>query len=206
MPPRTPRAPIISIDSGGHRARVLRRRDELVLAHTGMVPPIAQRIKERLPDSFEIADLIATGNLALVRAATRYRPRQHGWAPFTAFARPRVAGAIIDSIRRRHWTENTRERLPENFEVPFCDPFAEEAVAAIDEDRELCKDRYGRLVKPLAAALEQLTARERLVLGAYYAENCEDVAMVGGILGISAVRVTAEHDAAIAKLRARMLA
>lgn len=198
-------APVVSIDSGGHRARVLARRDALVETHLSLVPPIAAQIKRTLPACFELEDLIGAGNFGLVRAATRYRPQRHGDCPFSAFARPRIRGAILDSVRRKAWEEQARRgEMPENFEVAFRDPFDEEAAVAIDEERTLGRDRWGRRRKPLAIALSRLTARQRIVLGAYYAENSASVADAGNALGLSPAEVAREHDSAIASLRRLM--
>jgi RNA polymerase sigma factor (sigma-70 family) len=105
--------PVVSIDSGGYRARFLAKRDALVEAHLHLVPPIAQRIHRGLPPSFDLDDLLATGYLALIHIATRYRPRVHGGTPFSAFARPRIRGEILNSFRRRRYDENTRPPLDE---------------------------------------------------------------------------------------------
>ncbi len=118
------RSPVVSIDSGSHRARFLAHRDELVEAHLHLVPPIAKYIHSSLPPSFDYDDLLATGYLALVHVATRYRPAEHDGTPFSAFARPRIRGAILDSVRRRHWFENTHEPLEAAAE-PAADPSIE---------------------------------------------------------------------------------
>src|ERR1700685_3975768 len=88
-------APVFSIDAGGHRERVLAARDKLVVENMALVPPIALRLKLTLRPAFEMADLIAEGNVGLIRAATRYRPQKYGGAPFSAFARPRIRGAML---------------------------------------------------------------------------------------------------------------
>jgi RNA polymerase sigma factor (sigma-70 family) len=98
---------VICIETGEHRGRVLQARDELIKKHTYLVPPIARRIHKSLPPSFDIDDLIGEGNLGLLRAAIRYKPRAHGGTPFSAYARRVISGAIRDSYRRRHWTNAT---------------------------------------------------------------------------------------------------
>ena len=49
--------------------------------------------------------------MGLINAASRYSPQTHGGTPFSAFARPRIHGAIVDSVRRRAWLENTANPL-----------------------------------------------------------------------------------------------
>jgi RNA polymerase sigma factor (sigma-70 family) len=104
---RHPMPTVICIETGLHRERVLEARNALVEAHLHLVPDIAGRIHSGLPPSFDLDDLISEGNIGLIQAATRYRPSAHNRTPFSAFARPRIRGAIIDSVRRRRYTDNT---------------------------------------------------------------------------------------------------
>jgi RNA polymerase sigma factor (sigma-70 family) len=189
---------VVAIDSGGHRERVLKTRDALVLEHLDMVPPIASRLKLTLPPSFELADLIAEGNFGLIRAATRYRPRQHGGTPFSAFARPRIRGAMLDSVRRRHWHENTREPLPRERALPG-GPDCREQVEAIDgriDER--------RLGKRILEAVSWLTPVQQSVVHAFFSETLPSMAVVGAALGLSEYRIGLEKAQAITELRRRL--
>jgi RNA polymerase sigma factor (sigma-70 family) len=189
-----PRAPtIVLIDSGGHRERVLADRDALVVEHLWLVPPIAQRIKATVPPSFELADLIGEGNFGLIRAATRYRPEAHGGTPFPVFARPRIHGAILDSIRRKKWEENTRAPLPAEATK----------VASIDCNLDALID-VARLGKRLVEAIARLPRSQRDVIRLYYAETMPSMAVIGAALGLSEYRVAREKAAAIAELRRRL--
>jgi RNA polymerase sigma factor (sigma-70 family) len=84
-----------------------------VVEHVPLVRAIALRVAQQLPPSFDLEDLVAEGHLALIRAATRYKPAEHNGTPFSAFARHRIRGAILDSVRRRHYAENTRPGIEE---------------------------------------------------------------------------------------------
>jgi RNA polymerase sigma factor (sigma-70 family) len=182
-------ARIVSIDSGGHRQRVLARRDALVEAHLWLVPPIAARIKHQLPPCFDLADLEASGYLGLIHVATRYRPCVHGHAPFAAYARPRIRGAILDSIRRRNYAEATRPPLP-----------ARDPGIPDDLDRLIDEERLG---KSLAEALTWLQPRQRDVIRRFYAEGAT-VETIGAALGLKRWRVDRDRADAIAELRRRL--
>jgi RNA polymerase sigma factor FliA len=69
--------------------------------HVQLVRAVARRLAYRLPSSVEVSELIGVGTLALVDAAGRYRA-SHG-VPFEAFARQRVHGAMLDSLRGMDW-------------------------------------------------------------------------------------------------------
>jgi RNA polymerase sigma factor (sigma-70 family) len=77
-----------------------------------LVPPVARAIAARLPPSFDLDDLIATGNMALFIAARDYDPDTHGGAPFRAYARMKVRGEILESVRRRRYREATYHEMP----------------------------------------------------------------------------------------------
>lgn len=192
MPPRpagTRRAAVIPIDSGGHRDRFLRRRDALVEEHAELVVSIARRIAESLPPSFELDDLIATGQIALIQAATRYRPGEHGGTPFSAYARYVVRGAILDSVRRRHYAENTRPAIDEDHD---------EASPAPDHDAEIDTSRLSAKVH---AAVQMLPKQQRRVLLAYYSPAEPSLSEVGRRLGIGATRASQIHAEALDAVR-----
>lgn len=186
-----PGSNVISINFGDHRERVLERRNELVETHLTLVPPIARRIAITLPPRFELDDLIAWGNLALVTAATRYRPAAHGGTPFSAFARPRVHGGIVDRVRRRHYTESTRPSIEDYPELMVC------SRAERDIDRL-------KLRRRVASAIDWLPADQQQILHAYYSPTEPTFATVAAALGISTARAQELHARAIAEIRARL--
>src|SRR6187549_2991951 len=84
-------------------------RDRLVMEHVGLVKTLAQRLAQRLPSQVEISDLISVGVLGLIDAATRYKPGLG--VPFDAFARRRIQGAMLDSLRDMDWAPRSLRRL-----------------------------------------------------------------------------------------------
>jgi RNA polymerase sigma factor for flagellar operon FliA len=80
------------------RDAVLRqRRDALVLAHLDLVKSVAGRLASRLPAEVEVAELVGVGTLGLIEAAGRFRASLR--VPFSAFARRRIHGAMVDALR-----------------------------------------------------------------------------------------------------------
>jgi RNA polymerase sigma factor for flagellar operon FliA len=55
----------------------------------------------------DLDDLVAYGAIGLVEAATRFEERG---VPFSAFARRRIYGAIVDGIRVQHWFGRRADR------------------------------------------------------------------------------------------------
>ena len=84
-------------------------RDRLVMEHVGLVKTMAQRLAMRLPAQVEVNDLVSVGVLGLIDAAGRYKPSLG--VPFDAFARRRVQGAMLDSLRDLDWAPRSLRRM-----------------------------------------------------------------------------------------------
>ncbi len=84
-------------------------RDRLVMEHVGLVKTLAQRLAMRLPSQVEVSDLVSVGVLGLIDAAGRYKPTLG--VPFDAFARRRVQGAMLDSLRDLDWAPRSLRRM-----------------------------------------------------------------------------------------------
>jgi RNA polymerase sigma factor (sigma-70 family) len=177
---------VVSIED--YRARALARRDRLVNAHLGLVDAIAARVHSELPPSFDLDDLVGIGYVALLDAAARYRPLKHGGAPFEAFARHRIRGAMLDSVKRRHYLENTRPSIDD---VP--EPMAETSI-----EISIDAGRHHRKVK---AAVAQLPPRLRVVIELYHSDEGPSLRQVGKQMNLSKSRVLQLHASAIAELR-----
>lgn len=195
---------LVSINSGGHRARVVAQRDELVLDHLSMAEGIARAACRHLPPVFDLDDLIAVANLALVRAATRYRPGEHNGAPFAAYARLVVRGAVIDSVRNRNWTEAMRPGL---YQQGTDDAEEVEIAAAIRAATQPSApeaiDR-ARLVERVANAIAWLSPKAQMVLREYYSANEPRLIDVAQKLHLTRRDVYATHKGALDRLRDRL--
>jgi RNA polymerase sigma factor for flagellar operon FliA len=84
-------------------------RDRLVMEHVPLVKTLAQRLAQRLPAQVEVSDLMSVGVLGLIDAAGRYKPTIG--VPFDAFARRRVQGAMLDSLRELDWAPRSLRRM-----------------------------------------------------------------------------------------------
>ncbi len=72
-------------------------RDELILEHLPQVNWIAARIREKLPPSVELDDLISAGIVGLLAAVDNFDPSRN--ASLRTYAEYKIRGAILDSIR-----------------------------------------------------------------------------------------------------------
>lgn len=84
-------------------------RDQLVMEHVGLVKAMASRLANRLPPQVEVSELVSVGVLGLIDAAGRFRPSLG--VPFSAFARRRIHGAMLDSLRGLDWAPRAVRKL-----------------------------------------------------------------------------------------------
>jgi RNA polymerase sigma factor for flagellar operon FliA len=83
-------------------------RNELVMRELPQVYYVAARIRERLPRNVEIEDLVQAGVLGLLDACRNYDGSKD--AQFSTFAKFRIRGAILDSLRKLDWGSRTLRR------------------------------------------------------------------------------------------------
>lgn len=76
-------------------------RNELILQHLPQVNYIARRIYERLPQHVPFEDLVSAGVVGLIEAIRSYDASKS--VPLKSFAKHRIHGAIIDSLRELDW-------------------------------------------------------------------------------------------------------
>jgi RNA polymerase sigma factor for flagellar operon FliA len=83
-------------------------RNELVMRELPQVYYVAARIRERLPKHVEMEDLVQAGVIGLLEACRSYDCTKD--AQFSTFAKFRIRGAILDSLRKLDWGSRTLRR------------------------------------------------------------------------------------------------
>jgi RNA polymerase sigma factor for flagellar operon FliA len=97
-----------------HAAR-LARRDRVVLEHLPLVKAIAIRVHENLPVHVDLDDLVHAGILGLFDAAGKYDPDKQ--VVFSSYAKHRIKGAILDSLRQLDWASRDMRRRHKQLEA-----------------------------------------------------------------------------------------
>lgn len=85
-----------------HQNLALAERNRLVLEQLPQVRCIAQRIHARLPRHIQLEDLVNTGVLGLIEALAKFDPGRN--VKLQSYARYRIQGAILDSLREQDWS------------------------------------------------------------------------------------------------------
>lgn len=76
-------------------------RNEIIYKYSPLVKKIALHLKARLPASVQVDDLIQSGMIGLLDAASNFEGGQG--ATFETYASIRIRGAMLDELRRSDW-------------------------------------------------------------------------------------------------------
>lgn len=221
--------------------------DAVVAQHAGLVKRIAQHLIARLPSSVDIDDLMQSGMVGLLEAASNYDPTRG--ASFETYAGIRIRGSMLDDIRRHDWTprsvyekyrnvadaikaieaetgrraetdeiaarlsitlaeyhkilaDSARSRLF-SLEETIDEPSLHRAPPTSTTPTPDQKTYLTQLRDKLAAAIDKLPERERLVLSLYY-ERELNLKEIGQVLEVTESRVCQIHGQAVLRLRTIM--
>jgi len=109
----TPQGEVAQVRKKGKVQKSL--RDRIVLDHLPLVKAIAVRVHENLPVHVDLDDLIHAGILGLFDAASKYNPEKK--VVFHSYAKHRIKGAILDSLRQLDWASRDLRRRHKQVEA-----------------------------------------------------------------------------------------
>ena len=89
-------------------------RERLLLEQLPQVRYIARRIHERLPRHVPFEDLVHAGVVGLIDALHKYDRSKH--VQFGSYAKFRIRGAILDSLREMDWSPRDLRRKARRLE------------------------------------------------------------------------------------------
>ncbi|MBV9613679.1 MAG: FliA/WhiG family RNA polymerase sigma factor [Acidobacteriaceae bacterium] len=89
-------------------------RDQLILDHLALVTAIASHIQKSIPVHLDLDDLTHAGVMGLFDAATKYRPDKK--VAFPTYAKHRIRGAILDSLRQLDWASRDLRKKQKQME------------------------------------------------------------------------------------------
>ena len=90
-------------------------RDRLVVENLNLVKAIAVRVHETLPVHVELDDLTHAGIMGLFDAAGKFDPAKQ--VCFASYAKYRIKGAILDSLRQLDWASRDLRRRHKQLEA-----------------------------------------------------------------------------------------
>ncbi len=127
-------------EAGAQAAEIERR----LMEQLPQVKVIARRIHDRLPPHVPLEDLVQAGIVGLMDAVHRFDPGKN--VPLPAYAKFRIRGAILDSLRELDWSPRELRRKSRRLEEAHRQLHAQLGRPASDEE----------LAAALALSLEEL--------------------------------------------------
>lgn len=174
------------------------RQAALITENLDLVRKIAVHMARSLPPCFDVDDLIGAGNVALIGIAKRYKPLMN--ENFAAYAKFRIRGAMLDSVKRRRWLEATMEPIPNPEEKEIRGSGKLAAVPMVLPKFEAEMDRTGLEEKLWRLVSYLRDDQGRAIVEMRYRDNLT-AAQIGGLLGINASRVSRLYAEALLELR-----
>ena len=121
------------------------QQDELVLQYLPAVRAMAYRLRERLPASVDVNDLISIGTEEMIKLSRRYDKEQND--SFWGYGKKRVYGSMLDFLRSLDTMSRSNRRL-----IKLVD---HEITAYLGEHGEEPDDAY--LAKLLGEDIEKIS-------------------------------------------------
>jgi len=125
------------------------QKEDMVDKHAQLVKRIAYHLKSRLPANIQLDDMIQSGMIGLLEAASNYDAAQG--ASFETYASIRIRGAMLDEIRKNDWAprsvhRNSR-RVAEVVRKIENDKGRDARDSEIAEALEMEMDEYNRILQ-----------------------------------------------------------
>ena len=110
---------------------IKKAQDDIVLQYMPALRAMAFRLKERLPNTVDVNDLIGTGVEEMIKLSRRYDKEQND--SFWGFAKKRVYGAMLDFLRSLDVISRTSRTLVKSINAAIDEYFNEHEDEPSDE-------------------------------------------------------------------------
>ncbi len=90
-----------TLPTAAEGARLTAEQERMLVEHLPIVRSVARQIHRRLPQHVDIDDMVSAGSIGLMDACARFDPAK--CVPFPGYAKLRIRGAILDSLRGLDW-------------------------------------------------------------------------------------------------------
>lgn len=141
-------------------------RERVLMEQLPQVRYIARRIHERLPRHVPLEDLIHAGVVGLIDALSKFDESKH--VQFSSYAKFRIRGAILDSLRELDWSPRELRRKGRMVEQTYSQLSGK--LGRAPNENELAQD-LGLELRELQSLLAELDGLE---LGSLRVESPRD--------------------------------
>jgi RNA polymerase sigma factor FliA len=141
-------------------------RDRVLMEQLPQVRYIARRVHERLPRHVLFEDLVHAGVLGLIDALNKFDQTKH--VQFSSYAKFRIRGAILDSLRELDWSPRELRRKSRLVESTYADLSGK--LGRAPDENEIAQE-MGIQLRELQSLLAELDGLE---LGSLRIESPRD--------------------------------
>ena len=110
---------------------IKKEQDDLVIAYMPALRAMAFRLKERLPSSIDVNDLISIGVEEMIKLSRRYDKEQND--NFWGFAKKRVNGSMLDYLRSLDVMSRNNRKIIKDIDVLVDEYYQENEKEPDDE-------------------------------------------------------------------------
>ena len=135
--------------------RLRKDRQALVTEHVWLVEVIAHRVRQNLPVHISIDELISAGTMGLMDAAIKFDGRRK--KPFSTYAKYRIKGAMLDSLRMMDWASRDVRSLKKKTDAAIAELSACLLRTPTDEE----------VAQKLGVSLQQWQAHQRVLADSF---------------------------------------
>lgn len=178
-------------------------RERVFKQYEYLVGPMAGALKNRLPPSIELDDVIQAGKLGLWNATANYKPNRSvvitqkhvsiteaREASFAFYARAKIRGAMLDSLKGKQWREANHQGLPETIQIRDASPTVEQQMIEREEAGAVIAATSDRLRRVATAVQDTdpkflpMSAKQKKVLKLRYGGEGMSQNAAAAIMGI----------------------
>lgn len=151
-----------TVSEGGHDVQT--SHYDRVVEFYPLARMIAKRTHARLPRGIDLDDLVSTAVIGLIEAVERFDPKRG--VAFKSYAKHRIQGAILDSLRATDWVpravrrraemvEGARKTLTDNLgRIPSSGELSEHLGIPLSELQDLLQNTDTRPLLSLDVAVD----------------------------------------------------
>ena len=110
---------------------IKKEQDELVIAYMPALRAMAFRLKERLPSSIDVNDLISIGVEEMIKLSRKYDKEQND--SFWGYVKKRVNGAMLDYLRSLDVLSRNNRKIVKELDLLIDEYYQEHECEPDDE-------------------------------------------------------------------------
>ena len=208
-----------------YKSTIKKEQDEIVLKYMPALRAMAFRLKERLPSSIDVNDLISVGVEDMIKLSKKYDKEQND--SFWGYGKKRIYGSMLDYLRAldvvsrsdRKLVKSINTEIDNYFNTHEEEPSDEYLAEKLNEDIEKIREARGvsgiitilpidveksvekeDLILKIESALKDFDERDQMIVQLYYYEEL-NLKEISEIMNISESRISQIHKRLLDRIR-----